>query len=218
MDAHQDRLANPFGFDTECPNCPALCSARDQIVHGYGKVDADLLVVGESPSRSAEQVGIPFMEDPDREIVLGILRELGFIETGDDAPEPALENCYATYLARCRHPDRAPTDEEIRMCDPFLTAEIRMINPELIIPVGDRVLRTLAAEYTTHDPSTLAMDAVHAQELRGRGFEFLPLQDPRDLTESARNDFIATMERTLGRDYRQPKGRRGRAERDHESR
>lgn len=216
MDARQDRLANPLGFDPECPNCPALCGAREQIVHGYGKVDADFLIVGEAPSPTAEQVGVPFAGE--RDGVLDILRELGFIEPSGDPTAPVVENCYLTYLAGCRHPARSVTDEEIRNCDPFLTAEIRMINPEVIIPVGNRVLRTLAAEYTTHDPATLAVAEQHAEELRGRGFEFIPLREPRDLTEPARDAFIARVKRTLGRDYQQPKGRRGQAEREQERR
>lgn len=216
MDARQDRLANPLGFDAECQNCPALSAVRAQVVHGYGKVDADFLLVGDAPSSSAEEAGVPFVGE--RDAVLEILRELGFIEPTGDPTAPAVENCYLTYLTRCRHPDRAATDEEVRNCDPFLTAEIRMINPEIIIPIGDRVLRTLAAEYTTHDPTTLTVDEYHAEELRGRGFEFIPLREPHHLTEQARNAFIARVERTLGRNYQQAKGRRGQTEREQESR
>ncbi len=216
MDARQDRLANPLGFDRACPNCPELCEARDRIVHGYGEVDADFLVVGESPSSSAEAVGVPF--GGPESVVLEILRELGVIAPSGDPTAPALEKWYLTYLARCRHPDRGVTEEEIRNCDPFLTAEIRMINPEIIIPIGDRVLRTLAAEYTTHDPATLTVAEQHATELRGRGFEFIPLREPADLTESGREAFIGKLARTIERDYQQPKGRRGRAEREQEHR
>ena len=47
-------------MDEECRNCPALCETRTQVVHGYGDVAADFLFVGERPTASADELGVPF--------------------------------------------------------------------------------------------------------------------------------------------------------------
>ncbi len=50
MDAHQESKSNPFGMDEECQNCPALCETRENVVHGYGDVGAEFIVLGDSPA------------------------------------------------------------------------------------------------------------------------------------------------------------------------
>lgn len=208
MDAHQDTLTNPFGMDEACENCSTLCTARERIVHGYGTVDADFLFVGDAPSAAAERTGVPFTGDERGRAIQAILGEFGFSRSPRDAHEPDVENVYLTYLARCRHPNRAPTDEEVATCEPYLNAEVRMINPELLIPIGQRPLSALAAEYTTRDPSDLDIQTAHATPIRGRGFELLPMLDPTDQTESHRTAFLDALTNVLDRDYRQTKGPR----------
>lgn len=202
MDARQDTLANPFGMDEDCQNCPDLCESRTQVVHGYGDVGAEFLVVGEAPGDEADEVGVPFVDTP----VLDIVSQLGLCDTSGDEPQP--ENAFFTLLTRCRHPGRDPTDEEVRNCDPYLASEIRMINPEIIVPVGERVCEALAFEYTTRDPADFDIRADHATPIRGRGFELVPLLP--DPTDEEREAFLDQMRALMGRDYRQTKGRRGR--------
>lgn len=204
MDARQDRLANPLGMDEDCRQCPELCATRERIVHGYGPVDADVAVVGEMPGAGADASGVPF----DRTPVLEALSRLGLWD--DAAGEPA--NCYLTYLTRCRHPERGPADAEVRNCDPFLSADVRMVNPELLVPVGDRTLRALAADHTTRDPESLDAEALNATTVRGRGFDLLPLV--ADAGTDALDAFVKHAGAELGRDYRQAKGRRSRQERE----
>ncbi|MFC7154216.1 uracil-DNA glycosylase family protein [Halomarina halobia] len=202
MDAEQDTLVNPFGMDETCTNCPELCGTRERVVHGYGPVDAEFLVVGEMPGPEADASGVPFDGTP----VLDVLERVGFVERSDG--DVRVENAYLTYLTRCRHPERGPTDAEVLACDGYLTAEIRMINPEIIVPVGQRVCEALATEYTTRDPGDFDVEAEHATTVRGRGFELVPLHpDPDD---DRRDEFVAHLGELLGRDYRQTKGRRGR--------
>ena len=196
-------MVNPFGMDERCTNCPALVEERSHIVHGYGDVTAEFFFVLESPTPAADASG-----DPLHGQLCDILDRLGFLQTGEDPPR--LENAFITHLTRCRHTARGPHDREIRTCDPFLTAELRSINPEIIVPIGERVLRVIAEEHTTTDPSSLDIRAVHAEPLRGRGFELVPMIELDSLTDEHVEDFVATMSETLGRDYRQTKGRQGR--------
>ncbi|MBX0303288.1 uracil-DNA glycosylase [Haloarcula salinisoli] len=208
MDANQESMSNPFGMDEQCQNCPELCDTRENVVHGYGDVGAEFIVLGDSPAAGTDESGIPFTDEQEREL-LDILDAVDMVED-PDAEEPELKNTFLTYVTRCRHPERDATDEEVVNCEPYLNSEIRMINPEILLPVGQRPLEELAFEYTTLSEDELDIDERHATTIRGRGFEILPMIPPADQTDEERTAFLDHFSDVLGQDYRQTKGRRGR--------
>lgn len=210
MDANQESPYNPFGMDEECGNCDALCETREQVVHGYGDVSAEFVVVGESPDAGTDQSGVPFLGGPDGTGIMELLRETGFTEEPVDSADPDFDNVFLTYAARCFHPERAPTDEEVRNCEPYLNSELRMINPEVIIAVGQGVLEAIAWEYTTRNAEDFDIEDEHATTVQGRGFEILPMVPPSEQTDDQREAFREHFQQLLERDYRQTKGRRGR--------
>ena len=211
MDGRQRELSNPYGMDEDCQHCPALADCRERVVHGYGDVGGEFLVIGASPTAGAERTGVPFTGDETGRWVQTILGEVGLSQSSPEATQPSLQNVFCTYLTRCRHPERAATDEEVQNCEPFLTAEVRTINPEIIVPVGTRVLRALAMEYTTRSPDELDATAMHASTIRGRGFELVPMKPPDEQSVGDRDAFVEHLvENVMARDYRQTKGRRER--------
>jgi len=211
VDANQQEFRNPFGMDADCENCPGLCEERERVVHGYGDVGAEFLVVGTGPTAAAEANGVPFTGAGGGERVQSIFADLGFVRSSPDAAEPDVQNVFFTNLTRCRHPDREATDREVDTCEPFLNAEIRMINPQIIVPVGERALRELAVEYTTRRPDSFDVDAEHATTIRGRGFELVPMKEPATMTDAEEEAFREHLrENVLSRDYRQTKGRQSR--------
>lgn len=211
-------------MDEACRNCPALCETRTQVVHGYGDVAADFLFVGERPTPSADERGVPFAapkteteseseseSEPESGTTLRrILERLGLCDSTSPADEPAVENVYLTNLTRCRDPVRRPTDEEIGNCEPYLNAEIRMINPEILIPVGERALSELGVEYTTTPAEELSLPADHGRRIRGRGFELVPMIDPREQTDDQTQAWLEAFVDLMASDYRQTKGRQER--------
>lgn len=209
MDANQDSPFNPFGMDETCENCPELAETRSNVVHGYGDVGAEFAFVGGFPDSGADEVGIPFM-GAGRETMLEILYATGFTESSPETTEPDLENAVLTYAARCHHPEREPTDAEFTNCEPYLNSEVRMINPEIIVAVGQHALEALAWEYTTRSAEDFDVEAEHATTIRGRGFEIVPMVEPADQSEKQTDAIIDHLLDVLGRDYRQTKGRRGR--------
>jgi len=209
MDAEQDAWANPFGMDEACDRCD-LCAARERVVHGYGDVGADFLFVAARPTTAAEAAGVPLVGDAAGERFHSILGQVGLNNSLPDSERPELENAFLTLLTRCRHPDRAATDDEVGACEPFLNAEIRTINPEILIPVGERAFRELLADYTTDDPDAHDLADAHATTIRGRGFELVPMLDPADQTDAEAEAFVNHFHALLDRDYRQTKGRRSR--------
>ncbi|EMA44430.1 uracil-DNA glycosylase family protein, partial [Halobiforma nitratireducens] len=113
-------------------------------------------------------------------------------------------------LTRCRDPDRVPTDEEIGNCEPYLNAEIRSINPEVLIPVGERALAELGTEYTTTPAEELSLPEAHATTIRGRGFALVPMLEPRQQTDEQTQAWLEHFAALMASDYRQTKGRRER--------
>jgi len=210
VDADQHSRANPFGMSQDCEYCPALAECRDRIVHGYGDVGADFLVVGEAPTAAGERAGVPFVGDKRGRRLQSVLGQLGLNNSLPTSEEPELRNVYLTHLTRCRHPERAPTDGEVRNCEPYLNAEIRMINPEIIVPVGERALAEIATEYTTTPAGDLSIEQHHATTIRGRGFALVPMADPADGTDTRMEAFVDHFSELMAGDYRQTKGRRER--------
>ena len=210
MDANQQSRSNPFGMDSDCTNCPELCETRRSVVHGYGDVGGDFLFVGKMPDDGPDRTGVPFTGDERGERLQHVLGQLGLNNSLPSDDDPELENVYLTYLTRCRDPERPPTDEEVTTCEPYLNAEIRMINPEILVPVGERALAELVGEYTTTAADEFEMADAHATTIRGRGFELVPMRDPLDQTDAERETFVEHFLSLMGRDYRQTKGRRGR--------
>ncbi|WP_435332660.1 uracil-DNA glycosylase [Haloarchaeobius sp. TZWWS8] len=206
MNANQDDLANPYGMDEDCENC-SLCETRERVVHGYGDVGADFLFVGEAPSAGDEAAGVPLATD---ETFRSILERLMLCASDSPIDDPQLANVFCTTLTRCRHPERGPTDEEIATCEPYLNAEIRMINPEILVPVGERALAELGEEYTTKPAAELDVHEHHGETIRGRGFELVPMIDPAEQTEEETQTFVERFARLMATDYRQTKGRRSR--------
>ncbi len=211
MAPNQDRMDNPYGMDPGCTRCPELAEAREHIVHGYGDVTADFLFVAERPSNSADQAGVPVTDEENGSAIASLLEAGGFVANDRDRDgNPILENAFLTYLTRCRHSARPPTDEEIGRCDAFLTAELRTINPEILVPVGERVLAQLAPEHSAGLDDDWTIESVHATEIRGRGFELVPLVAPARMDDDQFAAALDRFERTRDRDYRQTKGRRRR--------
>jgi uracil-DNA glycosylase family 4 len=208
VDAHQQTQSNPFDMDEACRNCDVLCETRTQIVHGYGDVGAEFVFVGGAPRAGADRIGVPFA-GAEGEAVFDVLAQLGFCPS-PDSDRPDLDNVFLTYCTRCRHPEREPTEAEIRNCDAFLTAEIRMINPEILVPVGQQALETLGVEYTTTPAAELSVDEHHATSIRGRGFELVPMRDPATASEDDLAAFVDALGALMSGDYRQTKGRRER--------
>lgn len=208
-------------MDEECRNCPALCETRTQVVHGYGDVSADFCVVVERPSRAADEVGAPLAESQsageDERAKSGtgttlrrILERLALCDVTSSPERPELENVYVTMLTRCRHPERPPTDEEVEACDPFLEAEIRMLNPEILIPVGEAPLAEIGRTYTRTPVADLELPAVHGDRIRGRGFELVPMIEPCEQTDDQTQAWLEAFAALMASDYRQTKGRRER--------
>lgn len=110
-----------------CTRCSELADARTTVVIGQRPVrGARVLLVGEAPGANEDETGIPFVGKAGQ-----LLDQLL-----DEAGLPRAEVAVANVL-KCRPPkNRKPTRVEVANCRGWLTAQIAIVDPELIVAMG----------------------------------------------------------------------------------
>lgn len=199
-----DRTSNPFGMRPPFDRTPP---GDRTAVFGYGDANADFHLIGDYPGRhGGAETGVPFTGSDSGRALQDVFREVGFV-SGPPA-EPVCENLFCSYVHMCRLPDgRTPTQEEYDDLERYFDAELRAINAHILMPVGEQATDHVLREYTTQRHRIdLDMAALHATEIRGRGFLIVPIREPTEWEDTEREALVARLEAILGRDYRQTKG------------
>lgn len=121
---------------TDCTKCP-LHLSRTRIVNAIiPKGGCDVAVISGAPNRSEDFNGRINVGNPKKKL-LEMLRNAG----GD------LERTAFIPLVRCRGKnDRQPTSEEITACRPYLLADLKEANPQLVVTLGVGPYEALAHE------------------------------------------------------------------------
>jgi uracil-DNA glycosylase family 4 len=113
---------------TEIANC-TLCGldkTRTQTVFGVGDRNAKLMIIGEAPGFNEDQQGEPFVGRAGQ-LLDAMLASIGF----------SREEVYIANILKCRPPNnRDPLPEEVNLCTPFLSKQIALLNPRLLLAVG----------------------------------------------------------------------------------
>lgn len=110
-------------YAAECTACP-LHENRTNSVFSDGSDNADIMIVGEAPGAAEDKEGRPFVGQSGK-LLRGCLDEAG------------IENYYITNTVKCRPPDnRDPKPQEKEKCFPFLSDQIKIVNPNVILPLG----------------------------------------------------------------------------------
>lgn len=102
-------------------------------VFADGNPDARVLILGEAPGREEDQEGLPFVGRA------GQLLDRMFEAIGlsRQSPDPA-KALYVTNVMPWRPPqNRDPEPEEIAMMRPFVERHIALINPDVIVAMGN---------------------------------------------------------------------------------
>ncbi|NLZ92994.1 MAG: uracil-DNA glycosylase [Firmicutes bacterium] len=109
-------------------NCQS-CSLREratQVIFGAGNPEAKLMLVGEAPGAEEDKQGVPFVGAAGQ-LLNKILA----------AVEIRREEVYLANVLKCRPPaNRVPMGNEIKLCLPHLLAQIKIIEPEIIVCLG----------------------------------------------------------------------------------
>lgn len=115
-----------------CKGCP-LHSTRTNIVFGTGNENARLIFVGEAPGADEDKQGKPFVGRAGQKLTQ-IIEAMGLSRS----------EVYITNVLKCRPPDnRNPLPAEIKVCEPFLIAQLKLIKPKIICALGTFAAQTL---------------------------------------------------------------------------
>lgn len=117
---------------SQCQQCP-LGATRTNLVFGTGNPNSRLLFIGEGPGADEDEQGLPFVGKA------GKLLSQMIYAMGVNRPE-----IYITNVVKCRPPNnRNPAAEEMAQCRPILQRQIDLINPQLIVTLGNVPTRAL---------------------------------------------------------------------------
>ena len=108
-----------------CRKCP-LCLVRTNAVLERGSRSALLMFVGEAPGEKEDETGIPFVGPA------GQLFDKYLAAAGIDRDE-----AYICNILKCRPPrNRDPEPGEQDACMDFLRAQVRLVQPRIIVCLG----------------------------------------------------------------------------------
>lgn len=115
-----------------CRRCE-LCTDRTHVVFGQGVQTAEVLFVGEGPGQSEDEQGLPFVGRS------GQLLDKYLFAIDLDRKK----NCYIANIVKCRPPqNRDPKPEETACCIGYLSRQLEIIKPKIIVCLG-RVAATI---------------------------------------------------------------------------
>ncbi|MHB8095372.1 MAG: uracil-DNA glycosylase [Candidatus Aminicenantales bacterium] len=132
-----------------CRLCP-LSRLRTHAVPGEGNKRTEIVFVGEAPGRDEDLQGRPFIGRAGQ-LLTKIIEAMKFKR----------EEVYITNVVKCRPPEnRTPNPDEVRLCSPYLVAQIDLIAPRVIVTLGK-----VPTDYFVPGRASIG-------ERRGRFFEY----------------------------------------------
>ena len=142
-----------------CTLC-GLHRSRTQTVFGVGKRDARLFVIGEAPGADEDRQGEPFVGRAGQ-LLNAMVRAIGL---------PRSE-VYIANILKCRPPNnRDPEEIESASCTPYLSQQIELVQPRVLLAVG-----RIAAQWLLQTDTPIG-------RLRGRVQSYGPRNTPLVVT------------------------------------
>ncbi len=110
-----------------CASC-RLFSGRKNAVFGDGNCLSPLFLIGEAPGREEDAQGIPFVGRSGKLLDKLLTEEIGITRA----------DYYIANIIKCRPPEnRNPLPDEVESCRHFITEQIRLIKPKVILTLGN---------------------------------------------------------------------------------
>lgn len=140
--------------------CPDLASQATQLVFGDGNPDAGIVFIGEAPGKNEDLQGVPFVGAAGK-----------FLNEMLDSVGLKREDVYITNIVKYRPPNnRDPLPDEKDAFLPYLQAQIEVIQPKVVIPLGRHSMNCFLPD--------LQISKVHGQPKRYKGMVYMPLYHP----------------------------------------
>jgi DNA polymerase len=121
-----------------CETCQGQLSEQGQIVFGSGSAEADILFCGEAPGTDEELRGEPFVGTAGQ-LLTKIITAMGLTR----------ECVYLTNILKWRprhnkpYGNRPPRMDEMQFCLPYLRAQIEIIQPKVVVALGNTAVTGL---------------------------------------------------------------------------
>ena len=110
----------------ECKRCQLHENATNKVIM-RGSERPKVVFIGEAPGKNEDEAGIPFCGRAGK-VLDGLINYMNL-----DENEYAIIN-----TVKCRPPNnRKPTQKELKTCIPFLLAQIEILDPNVIILLGN---------------------------------------------------------------------------------
>lgn len=124
--SRKDKLQQLNQRIRNCKKCP-LWKTRNKAVPGEGPVNAKLMIIGQAPGAEEDKIGRPFVGRAGQ-----FLNQLLTLVNIDR------EKIFITSPIKCFPPqNRKPKKSEIQACLSYLKKQIKIINPQRIVLLGE---------------------------------------------------------------------------------
>ena len=178
---------------TDCTRCP-LHGPATQVVRGEGPRDAPLMIIGEQPGDTEDETGRPFTGPAGRLFdrlasQAGLQRDRAYVTN-------AVKHFKFVAQGK-RRIHQTPNTSEIQHCKFWLTQEIEMVKPKLILAMGATAAESLTGNrkgllarrgQIERSPLGPVLLTVHPSYL---------LRLPADAQKQAQDEFRADLERAV---------------------
>lgn len=153
----------------QCSRCPGM---QGPVVMG-NPVDSPVMLVGQAPGNKEIEMGKPFIWTAGKTLFKW------FAQIGLKEPQ-FRDRVYMAAVCRCfpgKNPkggDRVPNTQEIKNCSAWLQAEMKILQPRLILPVGKLAIAQLMTVNKLND----IVGKTHSLQLHGFNTDIIPLPHP----------------------------------------
>lgn len=160
-----------------------LAQKKEDIVHGEGNSEAQVMCIGEAPGQQEALQRRPFV-GRSGQLLRKTLTEIGLPP----------EKVFISNIVKVRPPEnRDPTPEEIEAFRPFLNQEIEIIQPQIIITLG----RFSMAKFLPEVKVSQVHGRLHKVMWEGKNLFVLPMYHPAAALRSGKmmESFLADFQK-----------------------
>jgi len=166
----------------------ALKATATRLVFADGNPQARIMFVGEAPGRDEDIEGLPFVGRSGKLLNL-MMKAIGLDRT----------SAYISNVIPWRPPgNRTPTPQETQTCLPFIQRQIELVNPDILVTLGNPATQTLLqtrdgimksrGRWTDYDTGTRTIRAIAtfhpAYLLRSPSYKRLTWMDLRAVAKA----------------------------------
>ncbi len=165
----------------ECKLC-SLAKLRKNVVLGQGKIDSDIMIIGNVPSAEDE------VRDSQLNGKAGNLMQFALQTVGIN-----MQDVYITNILKCRPINTKNLEAEYRTCINYLRNEVILISPKIIILLGKNVTDVILGK-------DIILENIKGEFIEKKGIKYLVLNDLKELLseEDKKIEFLKGLEKIGG--------------------